>query len=785
MPDLGFPTDEYTPHGYLANPFAVAHSWSDGEGGCIRTTRDQIGVGWQLPWSLRARASADLVVMLRAPGKMMMGRARFDAAGLGSPHHTSRLLVLRWSAFGRVWEAAYTLVERDLLGLEVSWQPTEARLRSDGDEDADEPLPEVTVIVSLAGRRREEPGAPASEWISAGSALDLLRHAPDDPVGWVDLGEPYGRYELLVDGGAAVRLGPAIGAPLRGDMTEDESAKDGPSEAANAGANVAMSFLIDSQAAGTILALARRTAGTSSEDMPVRSLVSKALARARQEDAAFWSGAARLDGDWPAHWRRGWVYDIETTRMCIYPAGGIFTDVWPAWMVQWPRAVVAEGALDAVRLAYASPDLAQRAALSLFRDAPAANVPCVFQHGEPNMVANDGSVCGTSPAWCVPFYNLERLFALTLDRDWLSEIYPFLARYVDWWLAERTDAEGWAVYKCTWEAGEDDTPRLDPERRGDNVVSAFVRPVELQATMALSAGVLGRFADLLGRTDDSERWRQVEADFAARTRTLWDAEAGRFRDWDARTGRFLEPAGEANYWGIDPCRYSALAFAPVLAGIADPGQLQALSRELRHYAGPPWTLWASWSYVVLEAATLAGEREFAGNVAADIIGRVYEELDAREIAAPSHPTPGVAREYWPLDLDTWASCEGYGWGANTASLLIRQIFGFLEGPYVDSPLRFTVAPSLPAGLLIPGREYRLSNLPYRGTRLDLGYRVGGRQGGPAEGVANLTLLIATDAPTACEVTAEDGTTVYRSATPVDRHEIAGLNGRAYDVVLTP
>src|SRR3954464_14102913 len=33
MPDTGFPVDEYTPHGYLANPFSVAHSWTEGEGG--------------------------------------------------------------------------------------------------------------------------------------------------------------------------------------------------------------------------------------------------------------------------------------------------------------------------------------------------------------------------------------------------------------------------------------------------------------------------------------------------------------------------------------------------------------------------------------------------------------------------------------------------------------------------------------------------------------------------------------------------------------------------------
>ena len=144
------------------------------------------------------------------------------------------------------------------------------------------------------------------------------------------------------------------------------------------------------------------------------------------------------------------------------------------------------------------------------------------------LVAKDGAICGTSPAWCIPFYNLERIFALSLDREWLAAIYPYLKRYVEWWLAERTDADGWAVYKCTWEAGEDDTPRLDPERRGDNVVSAFVRPVELQATMALSAGVLARFATVLGQPDEAARWREIEARYLERTRELWDGEAAIF-----------------------------------------------------------------------------------------------------------------------------------------------------------------------------------------------------------------------------------------------------------------
>jgi hypothetical protein len=471
--------------------------------------------------------------------------------------------------------------------------------------------------------------------------------------------------------------------------------------------------------------------------------------------------------------------------MCVFPPGGIFKDFWPAWMVQWPRAVVAEGTLDMARLGYASPDLALRATLSLFRDAEAPNVPCVFQHGEANMVAKDGAICGTSPAWCIPFYNLERLFAQTLDRQWLAEIYPYLARYVDWWLAERTDLDGWAVYKCTWEAGEDDNPRLDPERKGDNVVSAFVRPVELQATMALSAGVLARFAAALGQHADIERWQAVEAAYLARAADLWDPAEGRFRDWDLRHNRFLAPSGESNYWGVDTCRYSALAFTPLLAGLSNDAIRAGLRQELSHYAGPPWTLWASWSYVVLEAAPLTGDTSFAGRVAAEIVGRVYDELDRREPGGPKHPIPGVAREYWPLDLNSWASCEGYGWGANTASLLVRQVFGFVEGPYLDGQsalvgadaLAFELRPSLPDRFLIPGREYWLARLPYRGGRLSLGYRVG-------EAPGTLTLLVSAGVPTRCTALSEEAT-AYESVGLQDRHEIVGQNGARYRVALWP
>ena len=132
-----------------------------------------------------------------------------------------------------------------------------------------------------------------------------------------------------------------------------------------------------------------------------------------------------------------------------------------------------------------------------------------------------------------------------MDRVWARGLVPHLKSYLNYWLTERIDEEGWIVYKCTWEAGEDCTPRLDPLAEGDEVISRWIRPVELQATLAQSAGILARMCRDVGLTERATLWDTVADDYAARTRQLWDARAGRFRDWDKRTSAFLESPGGA------------------------------------------------------------------------------------------------------------------------------------------------------------------------------------------------------------------------------------------------
>ncbi|HVC34716.1 MAG TPA: trehalase family glycosidase [Chloroflexota bacterium] len=682
--EMMFPSDDYTPFGYLANPYHRARSWSDTEGGLVRSTDDALGFGWVEPTARQVESEAAIVLVLRWAGRVYQLREDFARLGYRSRHHSSVLFSYDWEMDRLVARLSVALAERDALVAELSVENRGA-------------LSE-TVEVFLLGRV----GGRDARW--TGRRI---------PTGWDFRDARSGREIGFAVTGADV-------APVGLDQV----------------VAVAPAMLSDGRlAAGFSANLALRPgergllgAGLARGPAAIQAAATAAgqagavCAEKRAIDDAFYARAAQPVGDWPAEWKRGWVYDLETTRACIFPSGGSFRGAWPSWMISWPRVVLAEGSLDATRFSYAAPDAALALARTLLVDAPAPNVPCIFQGGEPNMVAKDGSVCGTSPAWCLPFYNFWLLYCRTLDRAWLAEVFPRLEAYLAFWLSERTDEDGWIVYKCTWEAGEDCTPRLDPSGSGDDVVSRYVRPVELQATFSQSAAIVSRFARELGDSARAERWAAVAEDYARRTQTLWDPTTGRYRDWDKRTGSFLAAPGDPVYWKTDPVRFSALSLTPIVAGIATPAQLERLRAEIAFYDAPPWCLWPSWSYVVAEAATTAGWYDVAGPFASRIVGRVYHQNDRRSIAHAARPTPGTAPEFWPLDLADFNGSDGYGWGATTTSLWVRQIFGFLDGTN-PSEFSFTLAPSLPADLLVAGRRFGFDRLPYRGRRFDISYEV--------------------------------------------------------------
>ncbi len=665
-----FPTDRYTPFGYLANPGAYARSWREGIGGALRSTDQRPGFGWWYPFQQRNQAGVALELGLEIDGRWFVPRADWAELGLHASHHGARLFTFEAAGDGLAVSASFFLAHAD--ALVCVYQAV------NGGAETHE--------VRLSVQARAWPAEAARTSLAEPWCARL--ELPPWPSHAVATDAPEATLRLLEDGHVSVERAMA---PRPGEQC------------------------------CLVVALGRGAdpAATGRRALAAWPL---ALEQARAEDDRFWAGAARLVGDWPASWRRAWVYDLETARLCLRPAGGIYRDVWPAWSANWPRSVLAEATLDMLRLALGAPGLARRALLSLFRDAPAPNVPCLFQHGEPNMVAEDGQACGTSLAWCLPFHNLALLDHLAPERDWRAALYPFLAALLDWWLAHRADASGWLSYHCTWEAGEDDTPRLGPERRGAAVVDGLVRPVELQAAAAQAAALLQRWAEDLGRVAEARRWRVVARRYRRLTRALWEPSEQRFRDRDAQ-GRPLAPCGDPPYWGGDPCTCSVLALTAALSGAPTPAQRRALAREVERYLGLPWCEWPSWSWIVAEAAGALGRQDLASRLAGSILARVYPENDRRPTELDHGPVPGAAREWWPLDLSRWNAGEAYGWGGATALLLLRHVVGAQEAPRSREEGWITLAPGLPAELLRPGRCYGIERLPWQGRHLDLWYEV--------------------------------------------------------------
>jgi hypothetical protein len=692
---------DFTPFGYLRNPAHFATSWRDTSGGNLRTASDRVGMEWVYPVGRDPTTRVGLGLETVVDGRPCRTRADFDAIGMTSRYHSCLIFGFAWQIDGVLVEARFFLANDHALCVRLG------------------------VINRASEPRRVQIDVCA--WLDGNTVPPPSGNEP-----WVLTDIPSSHLVVGPAGGSVVNVEVGPGSRLQW-----------------------LSVL----ARGSEIDVARATATTAL--LEAETTFERLLA----EDAQFHARCPTLSGDWPAHWREGLVYDFETTRLLVQPAGGIFGDVWPSWMVAWPRVVLAEGTLDMLRLAYADPTLAQRAVLSMFRDAPQPNVPCVFRGGEYNMVAADGSRCGTSPAWCLPFLNLELLYLRSLDREWLTQIYPYACAFVDWWLEHRVDGDGWVVYKCTWESGEDGNPRLDPTGTGDADISSRVRPVELQATMAHAAGVLAFFAAELKLDRDVPRWRAIETAYRDRTRRLFDPQAGRFRDWIVDA----EPTGAQRelYWGIDPYRYSAQSLTPLLIG--EP----LAEAEIVRHACPPWTLWPSWTITLVESAAAAGLGAEMGALAFETIDRVYRMTTRRELGSLPRPMPGCAPEFWPADWGTFGGSDAYGWGATTANLLIRHLFGFKESRQTDGWCA-ELTPAFPEVLLETGLRYGIRHLNYRGLVFDLTYAV--MPGGLVEAELDLG-----SQPRACYVTTADdrGDEVYASTRASSRHQFPLRIGRAF------
>lgn len=440
-----------------------------------------------------------------------------------------------------------------------------------------------------------------------------------------------------------------------------------------------------------------------------------------KEDDVFYAQMPHLIGDWPDTWKEGWIHDFETLRMNVRPPCGIFTGRWDAMQVFTPRLVLGESALDMMAFSYADPTCAQEVMRTAFVDTPGVHVPCCREDGSMNMVGSDGSECGTSPVWGLPFKVIMSLYRRAPDDAWLAEMYTHMARFVEWWRDNRTDDEGWFFCRNSWESGQDGSRRfcVDDVHEGDP--ADFVRTVDVEATMAHAQHTLAEIATVLGDTDAAAMWQERADINGARARSMFHE--GWFRDVDGRTDT---PIILEDYFDV-------MMLVPVALGIASKEQTEACAQHFSFFRDNPslWLEWPSFMMFFADAVWHAGQTTFIADIIAQTATRVYNRITARttipaEKSASALPSPyhyripGVAWEYWPLELKEGKAygAENYGWGATLPLHFITVFFGFRVDVAPDQAA-CTLAPTLPTALRIPGKTYGITGLRFRAMTCDI------------------------------------------------------------------
>jgi hypothetical protein len=697
----GFPAGSYTPFGYLDNPY---HSWALHPSGILRSV-PPLGMGLYYPagpggyfdYDKNSVYRSILRLGLGIGGRVYYNEDDFTGIAVSASHHSKNILTLSLRLPPLDISAAFFQFDERTVACGLTF-------RNDSDSEA------APIVFAV---QRLELG-PSPWWGRDGIAglydpdrgYSVLRPFAAGPV-----------FALTADLPAAAGCVAASEAALKNWMSQPS----GGSKAASAYypdpvlAAAAWALRVPSGRTASCHVFLSRAANRQAAIETARAArpaAASVFLEKRNDDDRFWSSAPRLDGDFPEHWRNSWVYDFETLRTMVRQPLGLYRHRWDAMQIQAPRNVLAETSIDMWTLAYADPETAKAVLLGQFQDALAPNVPCMREDGTMNMVAADGSECGTSLQWCYPFYCLESVFLRTADRAWLEQLYPFLIAHLDWTLQHRTDGDGWVVAKCSWESGMDASSRFLLRQPTGGELIDFVRVAELQAAMSHAARSVEHYSRLLGKSAEAERWARVASTYAEKTRRLW------YRDWfydvDARSGKPI----------VIPGRREVTQVGPVMCRVATPEQVRAMIPAMRAYESDSryWLEWPPHVLAYAESLWVAGERQLLSRVLYGIADRVYRSMDRRQ-ASPGQRLgwPGVSCEVWGLEGARGG--EGYGWGATLPAHIIRSLFGFREG---NEPghFWFTLSPALPEALLGEGRWFGLRNIRYRQQMFDLHYRRG-------------------------------------------------------------
>jgi hypothetical protein len=699
-----FPDADYTPHGYLDNPY---HTMIFNRSGILRSY-PPLGFGfWKTDfkgsYGGAPRDHQNYVAILHLAAliedTLFADTSAFAARGvsLSSRHHSKNMMSYDWSYRSVDCSAKYFQIDENSLGCLVTLVNRAAYPRH--------------VTIHATGIY----GTGGVAWWGR----DGISSAYADTLnGTVQKVWAYG--DMFVLGADAApsshKATPSMTLWRQWMQTRDRTSRARASLRGRGPMYSLQSYdvtLTANAEESLLLVLSRGTneADATAEFRSALRMGKRTLAERLDDDERFWSSCPTLTGDWPVAWKHGWVYDFETLRMNVRPPVGIFKHPWDAMQVHSPRVVLGETCMDMMTLSYADPDLAKEVIYGTFADAIAPNVPCAREDGSVNMISSDGSECGTAPMWGYPFHVIRSIYRATNDRAWIARLYPHLKSYLEWWLAYRTDSQGWLHCNNSWESGQDGSRRFLVAEGNEGAVADFVRTVDVEASMAEAMLTMIELAPVAGREADTVAWRTLADVRIDHVRQMFFD--GWYRDVDARTGK---PIILDDY-------HDMMMLAPLACGVASAEHIAAVRPTLPSFTGTGSLQWPPGMFTFAEAAWNAGERALASSVIAATADRVYRRTDSHHLqfvdSMFEYRIPGVANEFWP-DAEIPPGGENYGWGATLPMNIVRSIIGLRESPR-GADREWILSPSLPGEIMHEGVSLGVERLQYRGVRFDLSY----------------------------------------------------------------
>jgi hypothetical protein len=332
------PHDNFTPHGYLDNPF---HSWKLNPSGVLRSLAP-LGMGWHVPnlgtyVRNQFQYTAHLTIGLKV-GKLVLITPedfKHHRCTITSHLHTKNRFAYTCTVpqYQLTLTARYFLIQEHALGCILSLSTTSSQ-----------PLPVSCYLLHVHTHnpytsRLWEHGLYACNGPQHGSAIlgiasegDAFVHgarsADAFPVTFDDMD-----YLVSLDDASAWAHGVKLAPP---HITQSQTDTGWQVRTVILPCRVTLGGNTEPYGRTINVVLARGV----SQDQAMQHWedgieeIARAGAEHQADDEAFWERAPQLTGDWPEHWRRGLVYDLETLRMTIRPSIGIIPQPWDGMQIQ-------------------------------------------------------------------------------------------------------------------------------------------------------------------------------------------------------------------------------------------------------------------------------------------------------------------------------------------------------------------------------------------------------------------------------------------------------------------